>query len=120
MTHPDNFKQAKYDKALRKAEQAYCMIVICMKRDENHSVPEIEETNAVACAVQNMWISACAYGIGTYWSSPSIVYTGAMNEFLGLGEEDRCLGLMYMGYHDAPEKMRKRQPIEDKVEWIEE
>lgn len=117
-TPSEKFKEMKYKKVFKKAEKAYCMVVICMKRDEKSSVPEVEETNAVACAVQNMWLSAHAYNVGTYWSSPGTVYRQAMNDFLNIGEQDKCLGLMYMGYHNAPALTSQRGDISEKVEWF--
>lgn len=118
VTPTEKFKESKYNKTLKKSEQAYAMIAICMKRDENEAIPEIEETNAVACAVQNIWLSAHAYGIGMYWGSPGFIYKPVTNEFLGLGEGQSCLGIIFMGYHQAPELPAKRTSIQEKVEWF--
>jgi nitroreductase len=117
-TSPEKFKESKYTKTLKKSQQAYAMIAICMKRDENEAIPEVEETNAVACAVQNIWLSAHAYGIGMYWSSPKFIYTQTANDFLGLKPGESCLGVIYMGYHEMPELPANRTPIEEKVEWF--
>lgn len=117
-TSPEDFKNMKYKKMLKKSKQAYTMIAICMNR--NDVVPEIEETNAVACAVQNIWLSAHAYGIGMYWSSPKYVYDDAIAKYLNLKEGESCLGFIFMGYHQAPELPARRTSIQDKVEWIRE
>lgn len=116
VTPPESFKESKYNKTLKKSQQAYAMIAICMKRDEN--LPAIEETGAVACAVQNIWLSAHAYGIGMYWGSPKFIYTQVTNDFLGLQEGESCLGVIFMGYHNAPELPATRTPIQEKVEWF--
>lgn len=117
-TPAEKFKEMKYKKTLKKSQQAYAMIAICMER--NDVVPEVEETNAVACAVQNIWLSAHAYNIGMYWSSPKYVYTQRMNDFLGLKAGESCLGLIFMGYHNTPQLPAKRTSIAEKVEWIRE
>ncbi len=119
-TQEEKFSERKYKKTKNKPAKCGAVIAICMHRDEEERIPEIEEICAVSCAVQNMWLSASAYGIGAYWSSPGTVFTSAMNEFLGLGEKDKCLGLFYMGYHNMPEMPGKRQPITEKIEWIED
>jgi len=119
VTPEEKFKEAKYNKTIKKANQAYAMIAICMQRDEKESVPVVEETNAVACAVQNFWLSAHAYNIGMYWSSPKYVYT-EMNDFLELAEGEICLGLIYMGYHKMPVLPTNRTPIQEKVVWHKE
>lgn len=118
-TSADNFKQKKYEKTLRKPVQSACVIAICMQRDPKESVPEWEEIAAVACAVQNMWLTCAAHGIGAYWSSPKSMTERTPADFLNLKEGEKCWGLFYMGYHEMPEMAGKRQPINDKIEWIE-
>jgi len=66
-------------------------------------------------AVQNMWLSCTAINLGCYWSSPKAALEA--NEFLGLGEGERCLGLFYMGWHEMPEIPGKRGAVEEKVVW---
>ena len=87
-----------------------------MQRDPKESLPEWEEIASVACAVQNMWLTATAYGIGAYWSSPKSIY--GSSEFLGLKDGERCLGFFYMGYYHSKELKGIRKPIEDKVKWM--
>ncbi len=108
----------KYQKMLKNPTRAACVIAICMKRHAEAQLPEWEEIAAVACAVQNMWLTCTAYGIGSYWSSPSAMLNGAA--FLGLEEDERCLGLFYMGYYDDPIPAGKRSGLEGKVKWVEE
>ncbi|GLR15956.1 nitroreductase family protein [Portibacter lacus] len=112
----EDFSPMKYKKTLKKPKQSACVIAICMKRDPKESVPEWEEIAAVACAVQNMWLSCTTLGIGSYWSSPKSIST--MNEFLNLKSGEKCLGLFYMGYKKDFECESTRTPIENKTEWL--
>ena len=114
VTPAESFSQARYEAAGDKVVKSDCVIAINM---EVHSdkVPEWEETAAVACAVQNMWLTATAYGIGSYWSSPAIL--DLLGQFQGLPESQKCLGLFFMGYHEAPATPARRTPIEGKVIW---
>lgn len=114
-TPPEKFSEVKHRKTLAKPLQSGAVIAICMQRDPKASVPEWEEIAAVACAVQNMWLSCTAYGIGCYWSSPKSILEA--DEFLSLEAGQRCLGLFYMGYHDLPDLPGKRGDIQDKVVW---
>ena len=57
-------------------------MAICRKRGDNPKIPELEEIEAVACAVQNMHLTAAAAGLGAFWSSPPILDTEEMREFL--------------------------------------
>lgn len=114
----DKFSEMKYKKTKKKARQSDCIIAICMQRDPEERVPEWEEIASVACAVQNMWLSATAYGIGAYWSSPKTIKD--VGPFLKLNKGERCLGFFYMGNYDPIELKSKRNPVKDKVLWIEE
>jgi len=58
-------------------------------------VPDWEEIAAVSMAVQNMYLTCTANGIGCYWSSPKLV--DHLKESLTIEENQKCLGLFYMG-----------------------
>ncbi len=114
----DNFSEMKYKKTAQKPRQSSHVIAICMERDAQERVPEWEEIAATAMAVQNIWLSASAYGIGAYWSSPATIKSSACRTFLNLTERQRCLGFLFMGYHQLPSQTAKRTPIQEKVEWL--
>ena len=116
-TAQDQFLQKKYDKLLNRPAMAPVVIAIGMKRQEIEKIPEIEEIEAVACAVQNMYLTATAYGIAPYWSSGAIAYSEEMKTFLGLGKKDKCLGLFYLGYSKEEWPTSHRQPLEYHSEW---
>lgn len=103
-----------------KAKQVSHVIAICMHRDEKRSVPGCEEEWAVACAVQNILLSAEALGVCGYWGTGELTYTEEMKKFLNLSEEDRCMGFLHMGVlkegMDFPYK-KPLSPIHEKVEW---
>lgn len=120
ITPEDAFSQRKFDKMTARPDKVSVIIAICMERDPNRKIPEIEEVEAVACAVQNMALTCTAYGLGSFWSSPKVVYTEEMKTFLGLGPEDKCLGLFYVGYPAVDWPKSHRKPVEYVTEWITE
>ena len=113
------FSQEKHDKMRLNILYAHAVIAVWMKRGELPKVPVIEEIEAVACAVQNMHLAAAAAGLGMFWSSPAAAYGGSFAEFLELGEEDKCLGLLYVGWPKEGKAWPKssRKPAMDKVSW---
>ncbi|WP_033402407.1 nitroreductase family protein [Dyadobacter beijingensis] len=114
-TPAESFSQARYEAAGEKILKSAVVIAINAELHPN-DLPEWEETAAVACAVQNMWLTATAYGIGSYWSSPAVLKELA--EYLGLPESQKCLGLYYLGYHNAPEMpARRNSTIQEKITW---
>ncbi|MGK7889337.1 MAG: nitroreductase [Leptolyngbyaceae cyanobacterium] len=119
-TAPDKFSPDKFERMKTNVLRASHVIVLCMKRLSSGVIPEVEEIESVACAVQNMALTASAYGICSFWGSGGPTYTEAMKTFLGLEEGDRCLGYLYLGYSDTPATTSPRVPIQEKVEWIEQ
>jgi nitroreductase len=112
---------AKLAKMLRRPLLASAVIAVCMKRQETEKIPEIEEIEAVACAIQNLHLSCTAYGLGGFWSTPKLIYSEAMNQFLGLEAKDKCLGLFYIGYPAIEwPKDQHRRPLEYNCTWIHE
>lgn len=111
------FLQKKYDKFLNRPALSSVVIAICMKRQEIEKIPEMEEIEAVACSVQNMHLTATAYGLGGYWSSGAIGYSNEMKQYLNLNDKDRCLGLFYLGYPNIEWPTSHRKPLEYKTEW---
>ena len=83
-----SFDQKKYEKLQKKPLLCSHIIAIGMKRDSKERVPEIEEVMATACAVQNMYLTASAYGVGGYWGTGGITYYEEAKSFFGLGSED--------------------------------
>jgi nitroreductase len=119
-TPEEAFSPKKYEKLGQRPLMVSVVVAICMERDPNRKIAEIEEIEAVACGVQNMYLTCTAYGIGAYWGTPGIVYTPEMNAFLNLGEADKCLGLFYMGYPAGDWPKSHRKPLEYVTEWITE
>lgn len=114
------FKQSEYEKLGAKPLSASHVIAIGMKRDEKERLPEIEEVEAVACAVQNMYLTAEAYGVGCYWGSGGITYFEEAREFFGLSGKDRLLGFFYIGVPRIRPPEVRRGPVEEKVVWKRE
>ena len=118
-TEQGAFNQSKYEKLKAKPLLASHIISIGMKRDKLERLPEVEEIEAVACAVQNMYLTATALGVGCYWGSGGITYFEEAKPFFDLGEKDRLLGFMYFGIPKSDLQAGKRSPISQKVRWVE-
>ncbi len=115
---PEFFNENKYQKMRTTPQKASHLILIGMKRQLQGKIPENEEICAVACAVQNMMLTATAYGIGSYWSTGGMTYHPEMKNFLGLDSSDKCLGMLYIGNYDAAEFNSSRSPIAEKTRWV--
>lgn len=118
-TPEDNFLQKKYDKLRSRADNTSALIVVCMERQETEKIREIEEYGAVASAVQNLMLTATAYGVGSFWSTGGVTYTQELKDYLKLGEKDMVVGQIYLGYPSVEWPDSHRKPLEYVTEWFE-
>ncbi|MEJ5963712.1 nitroreductase family protein [Pedobacter immunditicola] len=116
-TPPALFLQKKYDSITAKIDQASCVIALNAQLHPE-KLPEWEEVASLACAVQNMALTAEALNVGAYWSSPGLITE--LGEFLNLAENEKCYGFFYMGYYEEEPAPVKRTPIATKVTWVED
>jgi len=105
------------EKLIKKFNLTSHIICICLDRSEENLIPEWEEIAAVAMGVQNMWLTCTANNLGCYWSSPKII--SELGTFLNLKNNQKCLGLFYIGkYNELPKRSLNKKDINEKVEWI--
>lgn len=112
----ETFSIAKYEKLKMNPQKAGAVIAICIQRDERQRVPEWEEYAAVAMAVQNMWLTCHGYGIGSYWSTPTLLQF--FGEFEPLETGEKCIGLFYMGYYQPLGNTPQRKSVKEMVKWL--
>jgi nitroreductase len=114
------FKQNKYEQMLVTPQLCSHVIAIGCQRHTD-LLPEMEEIAAVACAVQNIYLTISAYdGIGGYWSTGGITFIEEAKPLFGLGPDDKLMGFFYLGYVKVPSVPGKRKPIQEKVNWVAE
>ncbi|SDH66416.1 Nitroreductase [Chryseobacterium taeanense] len=87
------FLEKKYNDIAFKINKADVVVSIVV--NFSGMVPEWEEIAAVSMAVQNMYLTCTANEIGCYWSSPKLV--DHLKKSLTIEENQKCLGLFYMG-----------------------
>jgi nitroreductase len=112
------FNEGKYQKLLSKPILSSHIIAVIMMRDERKSVPEVEETGSVFCAIQNMYLTATAYGVGGYLSTGGITYFREARELFGLGIEDRLVGFFHLGVPKRMYPEGKRKPLTQISRWV--
>jgi len=121
-TATEDYSELRFNKMKNRPLMSGAIISVSLNRDPKSQIMELEEIEAVACAIQNIYLTCTAWGLGAFWSTPKMIYTPAMNEFLGLKEEDKCLALFYVGYPKVDFEWPKghRKPIEYFTEWVSE
>ncbi|MCL0149365.1 hypothetical protein, partial [Klebsiella pneumoniae] len=70
----EKFNPIKFEKLKNNPLLASHVIAIGMRRTTTKNIPEIEDIEAVACAVQNIYLTVSAYGLGGYWTTGGVTY----------------------------------------------
>jgi len=112
------YKEDRFQNLLTKPALSSHIIVVGMKCDAKKSLPEWEELGAVFCAVENMYLTATAYGVGCYLSTGGITNFEAAKALFGLGAEDKLLGFLHVGIPKGELPDGRRKPVEEKMQWI--
>lgn len=112
------FNDERYHGLMTKPMESSHVIAVGMKRDEKKRVPEWEELGAVFCAIENMYLTATAYGIGCYLSTGGITTEEGAKAFFGFGEEDKLCGFLHVGVPSKQNVSSTRRPVEQKATWI--
>src|SRR5579871_5031468 len=116
-TDPTEFNSGKYEKQQHNGDKASHIILVYLRRGGNSNITMLEEICATAAATEHILLGAEALGIAVLWSTGGVVLKPAMEEYLGLEEEDIVIGMLYMGYTDEPARPGRRGPVEDKTIW---
>lgn len=118
-TPEDRFLPRKFENLTKRPLQSSVVIAIGMARDTTGKISERDELMAVACAVQNMYLTCAAYGLGAFWATGDAMTGAAMRDFLGLGAGDLALGLFHIGYPSVEWPKGYRKPLDQVVRWEE-
>jgi len=120
-THTPAEKQspAALGRMLDRIDKTSVLIALVMSRSEEGKIPEIEEVEAVACAAQNLLLTATAYGLGAFWSTPGFLSKPDATAAFGYKADDKVLGLIYLGYPSVEWPESHRKPLEYVTEWVE-
>ena len=113
------FLEATYERLKANPTKASHVIAILMKRTEGSGIPVMEEISAVAMAVQNMYLTASAYGLAAYWGTGGPTFWPEAREDFDLVGEDMLMGFFYIAKPATDQwPAGKREDLEEKVAWI--
>ena len=117
-THPDDFAEGVYANLKSQGDKASHVIIAMMKRGSLPKIPVFEEMAAVSCAVENLLLGATALGIASYWGTGGMALKPEMKDFLGLGDNDLVIGVLYFGYAENIPEGKRLTPLSEKVRWM--
>jgi nitroreductase len=88
-----------------------------LKPDGSRAFPEEEESQAVACAVQNLHLMATAHGMGGQWTTNKLFCHEVVARGIGLTAPGRLVGFFFVGHANVEWPAGKRGELAAKVRW---
>lgn len=107
--------EVKLDKVKRKPLRAPMVIVASVEIVEHPKVPEIEQVLSGGASVQNILMAAHFQGIGAMWRTGSLAFNDNLMRLLGLAENEKIIGFIYLGQEEGDKRVAKELNIEDFV-----
>lgn len=89
----EDYSESKEKAIVQRVEQSDAIVTISIRF--SGEVAQWEEIAATAMAVQNMYLSCTANGVGCYWGTPGFMHQ--LKDFLRLEDDQECYGLFFMG-----------------------
>jgi nitroreductase len=78
-----------------------------------------EDLCALACAAYIVLLAAHARGIASYWRTPGVLRSPEGRAALGLGDDERAVGLLHLGWSDREWLPPARAPVADVVTYLD-
>ncbi len=95
--------------------RAPVVIAVVSRVTPHRSAPEWEQVLSAGASCFNLCLAANALGFGTSWITEWIAYNGAVGAALGLGENERVAGFIYIGTPVERSEDRERPALADIV-----
>jgi nitroreductase len=107
-------KQAAGPEAASKLERAPTLVAVTTIRSED-PVTEQEDLCATACASYIVLLAAHARGLVGYWRTPGVLRTQPGLDALGIGDDERFVALLHLGWGRQERHAPERAPSGDVV-----
>ena len=105
------------EEAGRKLARAPTLVVASVVQTGDAEQDE-EDLCAAACAIYIVLLGAHARGLANYWRTPGVLRTAAGCAAVGLGEDERFLGLIHLGRARQEREAPERTPAGDYVTFL--
>ncbi|MGJ9459507.1 nitroreductase family protein [Oceanobacillus sp. CF4.6] len=89
------------------------ILVVMMEEPE---IPKQWEENygATASMIQNFWLLAWEEGLGVVWKTNPHIYDPKVKELLHVGDNEKIIGFLHLGYFDEQPVTNERISARDK------
>jgi nitroreductase len=100
----EQLKQAAGPESAPKLDRAPTLVVASANQIGDDPVRDQEDLHAAASAVYILLLAAHARGLAGYWRTPEVLRTPEGRDAVGVPDDERILGLIYLG-HPCQDKL---------------
>ena len=104
-----DYLQKQKDKPLRSP----LIVVVVASLIESPKIPEIEQLLSAGAAAHNILLASNALGFGSIWLTGANAYDDFVCNELGLDENERIIGFVYLGTPQLDIPPRELPPVSD-------
>jgi nitroreductase len=112
-------KEAAGPEAAGKLDRAPTLILASQVRAPGDPVADEEDFAAAAIAGYLILLGAHARGLAGYWRTPAVLRTPEGRAALGVGDDERVLGLLHLGPPRQEQRPPDRAPVEDYAKFLD-
>jgi nitroreductase len=113
----ERLKQAAGPEAAGKLDRAPTLVAVTAVRSDDPLGDE-EDLLATASATYALLLAAHARGLAGYWRTPGVLRSDAGLEALGIGRDERFVGLVHLGLPRQDKEPPERAPVAEIVEYL--
>ena len=114
----ERLKEAAGPEAARKLDRAPTLVV-CSCVLTGDPVQDEEDLHAAACAAYIVLLAAHGRGLAGYWRTPAVLRDPEGRAAIGMGEDERFVGLLHLGRAVQEQRPPERAPAEQVVEFLD-
>jgi len=115
----ERLKLAAGPEAAPKLDRAPSLIAATAVGDPDDPIAAEEDLHATAVAVYTVLLGAHNRGLAAYWRTPGVLRTAEGREALGIGPEERFVGLIYLGQPVQEQRPPERPDPDSYVTWLD-
>lgn len=102
-----------------KLDRAPTLIAVSYVCTPQDPVADEEDLCATAVAAYLVLLGAHARGLAGYWRTPAVLRDPGGRAALGLPDDERALGLLYLGEPRQEQRVPDRAPLPQVVHWLD-
>jgi nitroreductase len=114
----ERLKEAAGPESAAKLDRAPTLVVASAIQSDDEQQNE-EDVLATGAAVYNILLAAHGRGLVAYWRTPGVLRSPEGRAAVGLPDDERFVGLVYLGYPCQDKEAPERAPASDYVTYLE-